>query len=534
MSRVPEEKPYHAKRPHKKSRLGCRNCKARRVKCDEAKPSCRSCILRKETCHYPSPSHLPHVQQPSGFASASASSSASVSASAPPSSSSPSGLRSVPTASVSTSLSSGSPLSLRTALSPAVSSTSLLLAPSTGARRGSDDDSSNSSGSTEFSIVDEPLIRLAGADEFDMRLLWFYTAETYASFAIETGRIPHVDDILRSHIVRFAFQSPFLMDCILGLSAMHMQSLHVRVPMSKAITYRARAFYGYRKAIETAQPRDYPALLACSVLLSILSSELFREPDMKPLYIIDWMVVWRGIGLILEVIPTEALFSSGLEKLFSRPALNTSRASLYIPSNLLSMIMSIKEGDEDYPYIDAYYNTLKFLGGLYQELGTGFSPVLSLRIITFFTFMPKPFVQLGRMHRPRALVIIAHYLAFLKLVKSLWWLVGIADRGIQDIMDHLGPEWQSLLYVPRTALGLYDRIEIAKLIKGDYAWQPAEVDQIVLHPNPDSRRLTMVNNVGEEVVYDKQKGWVPLTKTTTGTQGGSSSSSGEYPLPPNT
>lgn len=47
------DKPYHAKRPHRKSRAGCINCKQRRVKCSEDKPRCRACTLRKEDCRYP-------------------------------------------------------------------------------------------------------------------------------------------------------------------------------------------------------------------------------------------------------------------------------------------------------------------------------------------------------------------------------------------------------------------------------------------------------------------------------------------------
>lgn len=337
-----------------------------------------------------------------------------------------------------------------------------------------------------------------------MKLLWFYTTETYASFSIETGKIPYIDHILKSQIVKFAFQSPFLMDCILGLSALHMQSLQLPVPLSKAITYRARAFAGYRQAIEKADPKDYPALLACSLLLCALSSELFREADAKPLYIIDWMVVWRGIGLIFEIIPVETLYDSGLDKLFSRPSFDLNQAALYIPSNLLFMISSIREGDKDHAHINTYYDTLKFLGGLYRELEEGFSPVLSLRVITWFTFLPKPFVELARSRRPRVLVILAHYLPFLKLIESVWWLSGISDRGIQDIIDHLGIEWQPLLNVPRTAMQIFDRIELAKLIKGNHAWEPA-IEKAPLPPP-----VAMVNDNGEQVTYDKERGWVPL------------------------
>lgn len=90
-------------------------------------------------------------------------------------------------------------------------------------------------------------------------------------------------------------------------------------------------------------------------------------------------------------------------------------------------------------------------------------------------------------------------------------MVGIGDRSIQDIIDQLGPEWQPLLSVPRAAMSIHDKVELAKLIRGNHAWEPAEVDQIMQHPNPELRRLSMVNNQGQEVAYSKEEGgWVPL------------------------
>ncbi|EFY92349.1 hypothetical protein J3458_000964 [Metarhizium acridum] len=40
------------RKAHRKSRLGCANCKLRRVKCDEAKPSCRPCLASGFICNY--------------------------------------------------------------------------------------------------------------------------------------------------------------------------------------------------------------------------------------------------------------------------------------------------------------------------------------------------------------------------------------------------------------------------------------------------------------------------------------------------
>lgn len=47
-----EQKLYHARRPHKKSRAGCITCKKRRVKCDESKPSCTRCQRYGALCSY--------------------------------------------------------------------------------------------------------------------------------------------------------------------------------------------------------------------------------------------------------------------------------------------------------------------------------------------------------------------------------------------------------------------------------------------------------------------------------------------------
>ncbi|KAJ5749180.1 uncharacterized protein N7511_010876 [Penicillium nucicola] len=44
------------RRVHTKSRQGCRNCKIRRVKCDETHPRCRKCLEYGVSCNYPAQS----------------------------------------------------------------------------------------------------------------------------------------------------------------------------------------------------------------------------------------------------------------------------------------------------------------------------------------------------------------------------------------------------------------------------------------------------------------------------------------------
>ncbi|KAI1495845.1 hypothetical protein F5X99DRAFT_422587 [Biscogniauxia marginata] len=438
-----ESKPYYPKRPHKKSRAGCRQCKKRKVKCDEAQPTCKACTLRKETCVYP---NVP-----------------ASSASPPPPASS-----------------NKSPV----AVSRESSVERFELNP-------------------DALVVAEPLFRPSEvSDLIDMKLLWFYTTKTFYSFSINTGRSTVIDHVLKVTVVEYAFQSPFLMDCLMALSALHLQSLDQSVPAQRVAAYRARAFEGYRTAIEAANPTDYPALLACSLLMCALSSQMFREQNDKHLYIIDWMQVWRGISLIVNIISPMSIQESGMAVLFYRPPIDLEKSTQYIPNNLLFMITSIKRGDSDYEHQKTYYDFLRYFGSLYMELiEHGFSPILDLRIITFLTFIPKPFYPLAREHRPRALIMLAYYLCFVKLLRGgVWWWQGISDREIKIICDEIGAEWAHLLRVPQMVIEAQTKLEVAKLIIENHNWTPKEIDLYEKNRDPRCKTdLKLITNDGTEL-----------------------------------
>ncbi|OJJ07007.1 hypothetical protein ASPVEDRAFT_201474 [Aspergillus versicolor CBS 583.65] len=57
---------FRPRRRHRKSRNGCLECKRRRIKCDEMKPSCSRCVLTMQKCIYPptSPTSQPQGEAP--------------------------------------------------------------------------------------------------------------------------------------------------------------------------------------------------------------------------------------------------------------------------------------------------------------------------------------------------------------------------------------------------------------------------------------------------------------------------------------
>ncbi|KAH6670136.1 hypothetical protein B0J14DRAFT_112042 [Halenospora varia] len=44
--------PHNSRKPHKKTRTGCTQCKGRRIKCDETKPACVNCVRYHVQCSY--------------------------------------------------------------------------------------------------------------------------------------------------------------------------------------------------------------------------------------------------------------------------------------------------------------------------------------------------------------------------------------------------------------------------------------------------------------------------------------------------
>ncbi|KAL7931102.1 hypothetical protein V8C35DRAFT_126705 [Trichoderma chlorosporum] len=426
----PPPKPYHAKRPHKKSRSGCQNCKARKVKCDESRPVCRSCKLRNAECVY-SPAQKPHRSPVTTPAPRDSNSSSSESRPA----TSPTSLASI--SSASSFLFSAPILSL--------------------AERYSD---------PSATIPAELLWCPIGIDKADMQVLWFYATQTCSSFSTlaDDGR----KYIMRSLLVRFGSESPFLLDSIFALAGLHMQHLNQQYDPKRALTYRVKALAGYRKAIEEANPSDFPALLANSLLLTALSSENFREPDGSPLYILDWLVVWKGIHLVINFVSKSTVVETGLYSLFFRPSADVETAATFIPRQLLLMVSSIEPSDPDYAFRESYVETLKYLGSLYMDLAQGPSAVISLRVITIFTFLPREYIDIARILQPRALVILAYFATFFKLVQwKVWWLSGVGHRTIRDIYSYLDPEWQVFLQTPYAALGTQDHKQLSKIILED-------------------------------------------------------------------
>ncbi|KAK4640271.1 hypothetical protein QC761_605550 [Podospora bellae-mahoneyi] len=418
------EKPYHAKRPHRKSRTGCRNCKSRKVKCDEAKPSCRACTARNDRCVYP-------VIIPTATAAA--------------------GARNRGAANSSSSAVVATTLARRRALAP----------------------------------VQEPEFIPMERDELEMRLLWIYTNNTYTSYSSGPFRHRMVDHVLRAGVIQHAFAHPFLMNTCLAMAAQHINRAGGRpdmhIPPSKELAYRVKALESFRKAVEKAEASTYPALIACAYLLTGLSTYMFRNNNESPtsLVILDWMTIWRGIGAIIDVTKLPTLAQSGLLPIIFRPDIDMKTSISHCPAYLLDLANT--QDPLDTPFLEGYRECLHVLGSVYKELRRSGhnSHMFIWRVMTFFTFLGREFVTSAHHRRPPALTMIAHYLAFTTIISDrVWWLQDMAPHQIPrifNIIAGMGPPHTALdrtlpLEIPIRCLDPMTNDERSRLVLQDPDW----------------------------------------------------------------
>ncbi|GAB0132010.1 hypothetical protein EsDP_00000460 [Epichloe bromicola] len=317
--------------------------------------------------------------------------------------------------------------------------------------------------------------------------------------------------------MKHAFDVRFLFRSVLALSCLHATNCtgEDMGDPSRHLLYQNESLHDYRQAIEAAEPRTFGALLANSLLITATSAQTFRDPHAPDLYILQWLLVWRGIRAIFQQIQRTALPSTGLAQLFHRPSMNLKEAAKHIPQDLISLIMSIPPRDPEILCQDAYLHGLKYLGSLYQNLREGgLGPVMRLRIITWFTFLPSRLVELFRERRGRALVILAHYAVFLKLTAGVWWLVGVGNRSLRDICKHLGPAWRFALDVPLRAISIEDTTELARLVLGDPFWgsRRSPVGTEVADQERETKQLGLVDDEGRPICLSEDAATVVLAE----------------------
>ncbi len=338
--------------------------------------------------------------------------------------------------------------------------------------------------------------------------LQHFKLHTSTSFNVDPIDRRHSDSILREFAIQRSFELTSLMNCVLAISALHIKQRGIAG--DPALISRLADEYAHVSTIqfladmEVADPNTFPHLVVASLLMTAISSRNFRDEGLETeLYIVNWMKLWGGIGVMINRMTVPGFIRSGLSKLFYRPPVNPDAGEEHLPQIIKSMV----DLRLDVEHKHVYHETARYLGALYHTLKDGLSPMMRLRIITWVTFIPKEFVDLALKRHWRALVIVAHYAVFLKLTTRVWWMENVGQKSIEDLVAFLGPLKSLYIQVPIATMETDDVNQIGRLLLDDETWEhepPARVftPEEMLHHNA---RDVFVNDGGRATLSESRE-----------------------------
>ncbi|KAK4673309.1 hypothetical protein QC763_110760 [Podospora pseudopauciseta] len=447
------------RRSHKKSRAGCRRCKARKIKCDEVHPRCGNCVKHGVACDFEHPEVLADLQAAAAAAAQTPSTPA-------------------------TTVNFGSPIV------PSAGHLSLASAPL-----------ARPLPPPPMSTTTAPGHRL-----LELKLMHHYTVMTCKTF---TFTAPVTEDIWKITVPNLAFSgSQHLADSILAVAALHLRSIN---PNDKEIVrashaYMAASLEEYSATLSQGiNHTNAEALFLTAALIafqstatrvfmkdeglsinssstSSLSSDPSKRHQQPGCYAIPftWFHSFQGVKaitaaswqylrvspVVTQVINSQAALQldfrtgpetffghllEGLEEELSNPPSSfdarvplTSRP--LPPANSPDHISATRQ---------AYQHAVAVLNWAHKIPHKG-AP------LAFPATVSKRFIELLEERRPRALAILACFFALLKSLDGVWWLQGMARREVLGVVslfnsDFFGPDayrkwWPHLEWAMRIAL----------------------------------------------------------------------------------
>ncbi|CAG8904852.1 unnamed protein product [Penicillium egyptiacum] len=407
------------RKPHRKSRAGCGNCKRRRIKCDEKKPACSKCIHHAIECD---------------FLSTTAISSASSSAAPSPS---------------------------------RFSKTQFRFKPSkyeSGGFTPKDETGQSSSRTVSTEVQCESPSALPHSQDTlsfaDLRLFHHFVTETYRTITDEaTDR----NRIWQTHVPQWGFSSPSIFHLILALAALHLGYLHREVRDQYVMQADDHFTFGIRSVsaiLSSLNSGNCQSIYMSTVLVCFV---YFAHGPKPGEYLVfsetgkaEWLVLMRGVRSIL-MSSRDKIFT-GVLQIQTDPAIQG--VSPLFQDELAEHQSHIKQLQRFVEkqtggssmcqiYIETLEKTLQMFEEAYQCRSAGKDGVsLMPSVVGWIYTRPEEFICLLEEKEPLSLVVLAYWCILLKFMRSSWLMIGWDRHVIAGIRECLGVEFHRWIEWP--------------------------------------------------------------------------------------
>ncbi|SPJ73310.1 related to UPC2 - regulatory protein involved in control of sterol uptake [Fusarium torulosum] len=408
------------RRAHKKAKTGCADCRKRRVKCSEEKPMCRACCRRGVQCQYPS------------FQTT----------------------------------------SLSAAHSPAT------------------DEASPYSSSTQLLAQDHHISPIPGLAILrarsrepssarygieDMALLHHWTVST----SLDIYKNSSLSVTCQVTFPQVAFRYPFVMQALLGLTALHIAYLEPQERLrhtADAARYHNEGLQGFNKAIQFSDDETADSLFIWSSLNLLyvfgisgrLGEGIWDDSgwgNRKDRILgMGWIPMLRGVQTVSS--PSFYTLRDGpLGELLSIGNWEEIDPDKVLEANDQRFCLT-REAWINSPDAPIYEKTLQVLRkcrifmAQFSSMNTE-APQEAIfnrswqGAFLFVPFAPEEYFTLLQQRQPPALILYAFYGALLHALNDSWFMEGWGYDIVEVVDDLLGPYWKQWISWPLEVVGLY-------------------------------------------------------------------------------
>ncbi|KAI8626378.1 hypothetical protein F5Y19DRAFT_446371 [Xylariaceae sp. FL1651] len=399
------------RRAHKKSRLGCRECKQRHIKCDEQRPTCSHCAITQRHCRYVS----------------------SAAAVASP------GVRQEATASPESThcsdkiTTSGFKSNAAAAVSPRTQPR-IISRPNVTSWTDQDIAKSSAPGT---------LVNL-----YHMEFLIHY------KFSISVPEIDNEFDIPATNMVhRKALQFPWLLHAVLAISSRHLAMFKPErssVYFSEAFQLQTQAINIFNSEhLQINESNCAAALLFSSTLGRHMLVDTLASLESNESMFLDRYCQYVQIHRGLRAIASDSwqlLAESELWPFMLFTGVQRSRTGRGKELNDLAHWLRESQGlDQD--ALEACLEAVNLLQVGLDEIAAGKTRNHQYQMALIWSVCnPARFNDLVLQRLPQALVILAHYAALLHYARSIWQIQDAGPRFLRMICCALGPCYEPQLW----------------------------------------------------------------------------------------
>ena len=298
----------------------------------------------------------------------------------------------------------------------------------------------------------------------ELKLIHQWTLKTCLTFPLSAD--PSVCDINTTVLPNLGLEHNAVLYCIFFLSALHLMKTEPNNPDAKVAYhyYYGLTVTAHRMDVNNLTGSNADVVCLTAALIRLGSFAILQERTITPYEYeppSQWMSMnqgttnihretWKWIGND----PNSIAYRSVVQK---SPNL-TDFPVLFAPANrehlnhLLTNPPNVAPEPWDNVLQEAYYQTLSYIGAIQLALDAGVEGPAEIlrRCLAFPGLIPKEFFNMVEERRPRALVILAHYFAYLARFRDIWYLGDAGGREVRAIAGNLGPEWGDLMSWPST------------------------------------------------------------------------------------